>query len=226
MVESPRRRRPRRPLLTREAVVEAGARVLERSGYAGLTMRAIADELGVQAPALYWYVGGKDELEALLYDHLMAGFFVTLAGDDWRENLRQAAQQLRRHLRSKRDISRIIPQQLSLGPNSSAQLDGALAILRGAGLSPPDAAYAFNMLFGYVVDWAAGEAAWAERLAHAPETTSPGPAPDPSRYPFLAEANAYLVRDDIDGRFEFGLECMIGGLEKRIAQRPAGAASS
>jgi hypothetical protein len=63
-------------------------------------------------------------------------------------------------------------------------------------------------------------------VALAPESVLPGAPPDPGRYPFLAEANPYLVRDDVDGRFEFGLECMIGGLEKRIAQRPAGAASS
>jgi TetR/AcrR family tetracycline transcriptional repressor len=216
IADSPRRRRPRRALLTRDAVVEAGARVMARDGYAGLTMRAIAVELGVQAPALYWYVGSKEELEALLYDHLMAGFEITLAGDDWRENIRQAAQQLRRHLRSKRDISHLIPWQLSLGPNSSAQLEGALTILRGAGLGARDAAYAFNLLFNYVVDWAGGEAAAQDRQHAAVELELNGSPLDISRFPNVAESSEFLVRDDADGRFEFGLECMIAGLAERI----------
>jgi len=223
MSETPSRPRPRRPQLTREAVIEAAARVMAREGYDGLTMRAIADELGVQAPALYWHVGAKEELEALLYDHLMSGFTVTLAGADWRESIRNAAQQLRRYLRSKRDISRIIPVQMSLGPNSSAQLDGSLALLRGAGLSVRDAADAFNMLFGYVVDWASAEADLIERLKAGVETPPrAAPAADPNLYPFLAEAGEDLVRDDIDGRFAFGLECLIGGLEKIIAATTAG----
>src|SRR5580658_10949606 len=95
-------RRSRRPL-TREAVVEAAARVMAREGYAGLTMRAIADELGVQAPALYWYVPSKEALEVLLYDQLMSGFVVTLSGGDWRESVREAARQLRQHMRRHRD---------------------------------------------------------------------------------------------------------------------------
>src|ERR1700733_8916035 len=99
MTDSPRaQRRPRRPLLTREAVLEAAARVMQRDGHAGLTMRAIADDLKVQAPALYWYVASKDELELLLYDHLMQGFSVSVSGDDWRDHIRQAAQQLRQHM--------------------------------------------------------------------------------------------------------------------------------
>ena len=227
MTDSPRaQRRPRRPLLTREAVLDAAARVMERGGYAGLTMRAIADELRVQAPALYWYVASKDELELLLYDHLMAGFSITVIGDDWREQVRQAAQRLRLQMRSKRDIAQLVPQDFAMGPNALAQLEGALGILRRAGLSPRDAAYAFNMLFGYVVDWASGEAMWSVRQ----QAIAAGERPDGAdtealtalggaKYPNVTELAEHLVSIDVDGRFEFGLDCMIAGLERRVAQR-------
>ena len=69
-------------MLTAEAVVEAAARVLARDGYDGLTMRAIADEIGVQAPALYWYFADKRALELALYAHLMEGFAFRLSGDN------------------------------------------------------------------------------------------------------------------------------------------------
>jgi len=222
MTDSPRtQRRPRRPLLTREAVLEAAARVMERDGHAGLTMRAIADDLKVQAPALYWYVASKEELEVLLYDHLMEGFSITVTGDDWREHIRQAAQQLRQHMRSKRDIAMLVPRDYAMGPNALTQLEGALGILLGAGLSARDAAYAFNMLFGYIVDWASGEALWAVRQQ---QGEPPGAidaaalaAIDPNRFPNIAAVGDHFVAYDPDGRFEFGLECMIAGLERRVS---------
>jgi TetR/AcrR family tetracycline transcriptional repressor len=46
-------------MLTPEAIVEVAARLLARDGYNRLTMRAIADDLGVQTPALYWYLADK-----------------------------------------------------------------------------------------------------------------------------------------------------------------------
>jgi TetR/AcrR family tetracycline transcriptional repressor len=217
MTDSPRaERRPRRPLLTREAVLAAAARVMQRDGHAGLTMRAIADDLKVQAPALYWYVASKDELEVLLYDHLMQGFSISVTGDDWRDHIRQAAQQLRQHMRSKRDIAMLVPRDYAMGPGALAQLEGSLAILLGAGLSPRDAAYAFNLLFGYIVDWASAEE-WAVRRdeSEPPGALDPS-AIDPSRFPNIAAVGEHLASDDPDGRFEFGLECMIAGLERRV----------
>jgi TetR/AcrR family tetracycline transcriptional repressor len=215
------RRRPRRPLLTHEAVLEAAARVLERDGYAGLTMRAIGDELGVQAPALYWYFPNKDALEIQLYDHLMAGFQFRLTGDDWGDHIRQAARQLRQHLRGTRDIARLVPfnRASATGPTTLAQFDGALAILLAGGLSPRDAAYAFSLLFAYVVNWAAADA--DHRAAHtgAAHTSAASPDFDPHRFPTLAALAPHLTSLDPDGRFEFGLDCMITGLQARAAKR-------
>jgi TetR/AcrR family tetracycline transcriptional repressor len=213
-------RKHRRPLLTRDAVVEAAARVLQRDGYGGLTMRAIADDLGVQAPALYWYVANKEMLEVLLYDHLMSGFVVALTGADWRENVRQAARQLRQHMRGKRDIIRIAPRDFSLGPNSMAQLEGGLTILLAGGLSARDAAYAFNMLFNYVANWVEGEGRASVADLGPPHMADELETPrgvDAALYPNVTALAGHLAADDLDGRFEFGLECMIAGLERRVS---------
>ena len=47
--------------------------ILERDGPDGLTMRAIADRMGIRAPSLYKHVDGKDELEALLMEEALRG---------------------------------------------------------------------------------------------------------------------------------------------------------
>ena len=48
----------------REAAIAAAARELvETKGVDGLTMRAVAEQLGIRAPSLYKHVQGKADLE-------------------------------------------------------------------------------------------------------------------------------------------------------------------
>ncbi|UOE43061.1 TetR/AcrR family transcriptional regulator [Agromyces larvae] len=47
---------------TRERILDAAAAVLSRKGYAGTRLSEVADAAGVQAPAIYYYFGSRDEL--------------------------------------------------------------------------------------------------------------------------------------------------------------------
>src|ERR1700746_1848918 len=58
---APRRRSVPRPQLSREVVVEAALQVLEKDGGEALTMRRVADQIGVSASSLYGYVANKGE---------------------------------------------------------------------------------------------------------------------------------------------------------------------
>src|SRR5262249_19016990 len=65
------RAEPRVPL-TRDAIVEAALRVLDREGMDGLSMRRVAEELGTGVASLYWHVRNKGELLQLLSERLAA----------------------------------------------------------------------------------------------------------------------------------------------------------
>jgi AcrR family transcriptional regulator len=54
----------RRTGLDREDVVAAALDLVEREGAAALTMRALATDLDVGTPTIYWHVGSRDELVA------------------------------------------------------------------------------------------------------------------------------------------------------------------
>jgi len=58
----------------REQIVDAAREVLERDGLDAVTMRRLADELGIQAPSLYKHVSGRDEILALLQANGLAEF--------------------------------------------------------------------------------------------------------------------------------------------------------
>src|SRR6266571_1880467 len=70
-----RRRHPDakpRPRLDLDLLVQAAIAVLDQEGLDGLTTRRLAARLGVQSPALYWYVRDKDELLDLVAEAICA----------------------------------------------------------------------------------------------------------------------------------------------------------
>jgi AcrR family transcriptional regulator len=58
--------------LSRERIIEAALRVVRRDGFDRLTMRSLADELGVTAMAAYYYVANKDQLLEWVADEIVA----------------------------------------------------------------------------------------------------------------------------------------------------------
>lgn len=50
----------------RSEIIEVARNILETAGPEGLTMRAIAERIGIRAPSLYKHIGSKAELETAL----------------------------------------------------------------------------------------------------------------------------------------------------------------
>jgi AcrR family transcriptional regulator len=77
--------------LTREQVVDAAVRLLEHDGYAGLSMRRVAQELGVGTMSLYWHVADRDELLDLVFDRVVRLQVLDEVPADWRAALGRIA---------------------------------------------------------------------------------------------------------------------------------------
>src|SRR5580698_10706170 len=94
--------------LDQGAVVGAAVEVLNSVGLDGLSLRLVAERLGVQAPALYWHVHNKAELISL-----MAATFAeaasrgNAAGKTWREKLVLAGRSRREAMLKQRDSARV-----------------------------------------------------------------------------------------------------------------------
>ena len=85
------RRRGREPI-TREAIVDAALRLLDRDGLDELSMRRLADELDTGPASLYWHVGSKDGLLELVFDRLIGE--VELPAPEparWQEQVKEVA---------------------------------------------------------------------------------------------------------------------------------------
>ena len=74
----PRNRPPERAQLSRERVLRGAIAVADAGGIAGLTIRSLAQELGVKPMSVYHYVANKDEIIDGVVDivsHTLAGSY-------------------------------------------------------------------------------------------------------------------------------------------------------
>lgn len=203
--------RPSRALLSREIIARAALDVVDETGPGGLTMRALADRLGVKAASLYNHVAGKDELLDALAELVNAEIDLSpLAGPHWRDGIAAYARGYRAvFLRHPNTIALLARRRVE-AERQLLGYEALLAALGRAGLAPADAAEAAAAL-DYLVLGSALETFTAGFTRPAEEYR-----PD---YPSLAEAlTASAARGNgLDERgFELALGLMLDGLAARL----------
>ena len=113
--------------LERETVARAALVVLDEVGLDGLTVRRIADALGVQNPALYWHFKNKQDLLDRMAEVMLADAFAELgppAPDaSWSDTLSALAHLFHRALSSHRDGARVIAAANLSGSETVGVLD-------------------------------------------------------------------------------------------------------
>lgn len=153
--------------LGRDEVVRAALTLLDQVGLDGLSMRRLAEELGVQAASLYWHLQNKEELLDLLAGAIYAEVPAPRPDRPWREQLESFAWGYRGVLLAHRDAGRILARRL--GPGSLELMDGIVALLLRAGFGTEDAAGAASLMLSFVPRFSSDAAAPAATAAeHAP----------------------------------------------------------
>jgi hypothetical protein len=76
-------RRPRPGGLTLEAITDAALEIADRDGLEALTMRRLADRMGVRHTSLYRHVASREELLVELADRVLAEVELPPEDPDW-----------------------------------------------------------------------------------------------------------------------------------------------
>src|SRR3954447_9952220 len=140
----------RKPL-TREAIVDAALRLLERDGMQGLSMRKLAQELGTGAASLYWHVGDKEQLLSLLLDRIVGETKVPDPDPQrWREQVKELGRATRRLFARHRDSAQLSLGRVPSGPNSLPVLERTLAVMAAGKIPAQLTALAADMFALYV----------------------------------------------------------------------------
>jgi AcrR family transcriptional regulator len=209
---------PRIPL-TRERVFQAAVVLADERGFESLTMRALGEELGVEAMSLYHYVANKDELLDGMVDVVFSEIELPTTDVDWKTAMRRRAISTRGALARHRWAVGLLQSSTSPGPANLRLVNAVLGCLREAGFSVENAVHAYSAQDAYIYGFALQEKTLPVdtpgQLAEAAESMRRQFSAD--EYPHIAETITEHVTKsgyDFADEFEFGLDLILDGLER------------
>jgi AcrR family transcriptional regulator len=221
-----------RPRLSQAAVVGRALALADAEGVDALTIRRLAQELGVTPMALYWHFRNKDELLDGLADRLWSEIRTDVDPDaPWPDQLRGLLESLVAVLRAHPSASQLVIAGEKGSPAALHVTEVALELLRRAGFGPADAAaiarsglWTGLMLAmsepGHDPALSPGERAETQRRSQIRLAMLP-----PEQYPRLVEAAVPMTAcDDPDRHYRFGIHLFVGGVEALARRARTGVA--
>ncbi|ASQ92523.1 regulator [Streptomyces sp. 11-1-2] len=213
-------RKGRKPAFSREAITAAAVALADAEGIDAVTMRRVASQVGAGVMSLYSYAPDKETLLRLMVDQVNGELSppAPLTGD-WRADLKTIAHTQRAlMLRHPWLPGALFNRRWSLGPNTLAFVEHALAALRPTALDGGAKLEVFSLITGFVAGLVADE------IAQAALADSPDRAAADARYltavaadghhPELAEALSAPARPlTPEATFARLLDRMVDGLD-------------
>ncbi|MFI1972781.1 TetR family transcriptional regulator [Streptomyces cinnamoneus] len=208
--------------IDRALVAGTALRLLNEVGLEGLTVRRIAKELNVQAPALYWHFKNKQELLDAVATEMfrrMAGSIAAAPRDTWQEYLAVNARGLRGFLLGYRDGAKVFGGTRFTDIDSyAAPVEQMMRVLVDAGFTPDAAARAWftvnTYTMGYVMEEQSvfPDPATGERD---PAYALDGRARRLEDYPLVDQAG-HTFFGDMEKGFDEGLRAVVAGIEATL----------
>lgn len=234
MAATPTQAEPR-VRLNRDRVLRVAVELADRIGADALTMRRLAEQLGVVPMALYKHVAGREELLDGMVDVIVGEIEAELGQDaaaesptDWRGRVRRRVLTARRTLQRHPWSRRVIETRTTKTPQVLEYLEHFTTILLEGGLSTDLAHHALHAIGGRM--WGFTQELFDDSAGADASADEPAPPPDPAmlqaaaaRYPGIVAVATYREHDgstvvgrgcDDDAEFEFALDLWLDGVER------------
>ncbi|WP_460105113.1 TetR/AcrR family transcriptional regulator [Streptomyces sp. YKOK-J1] len=202
---------PRPRSLAPHQLASAALAVIDRDGLTALSMRAVAQELGMSTMGLYRYVQDREDLERLVVERVLSEVDTGLpdAGASWRDQVVLMARRLRDTVGAHPEVVPLTVVHRHHSPAVLRWSETVLTILTGAGIDGERRVVALRTLLGYLIG--------AIQLEHLGPLTGPGttaitrlPATD---FPHMTETARTARTMDADREFLGGLRLLLNGLD-------------
>ena len=200
-------------------MLRAAVALADRGGIDTLTMRNLGHELGVEAMSLYNHVANKNDLIDGIVDLVYGEIAPPSDQMGWKTAMRQRGISVREALMRHPWATSLMHARTNPGPANLRHHDSLLGTLRMAGFTLVMAAHAISVIDSYIYGFALQQASMPlqtpRQLAKVGEEMLGQMAGD---YPHLAEMitdHALQPGYDYSDEFEFGLDLILDGLERR-----------
>ena len=221
MPKKTRKKRKMRTPLSRDRVLAAAVALADQEGLDAVSMRKVGQQLGVEAMSLYNHVANKDDILDGIVDIVVGEIELPRDDDDWKTGMLRRA-------RSHRDMFRRHPWALWLmesrtnpGPTSLGYYDAVIGCLRKAGFPIALAAHAFAVLDSFIYGFVVQEQSLPFDSPEGLEELADGIFDESTaeHFPHLTElAMKHTLQPGYSfaNEFEYGLELVLEGLERRL----------
>jgi AcrR family transcriptional regulator len=200
---------PRPRSLSPDRLAAAALAVLDRHGATGLTMRAVATELGMSTMALYRYVEDRDQLELLVVESVLGAVDTSPpTGPLWTDKIKTLVDRVRAEVESHPAAVPLLLRQRHRAIGSLRWSETVAGILGEAGFEGARRVVALRGLLSYIVG--------ALQLEHYGPLSGPGTATIAGlardEFPVMADTAAHAHEVTRDEEFRGGLDLLLTGL--------------
>jgi AcrR family transcriptional regulator len=212
-------RRRGRPPLSRERVLQTALQRADEGGIDSVTMRRLAQELDVEAMALYYHFANKDEVLDGLVDLVFSEIDLPPADVHWKTSMRQRAISIREALSRHPWAIGLMESRRYPGPATLRHHDAVIGCLRRDGFSVEKAAHAYSLLDSYIYGFALQQTNLPFRTSQEAAEVAQDILEDfpGAGYPYLTElAVEHVMKPGYDygHEFEYGLDVILDGIER------------
>jgi AcrR family transcriptional regulator len=206
-------------LLSRERVLHKAIEMADAHGLEALSMRKLAEALGVKAMSLYNHVVNKDDLLDGMVDRVVGEIELPSLGDNWKVAMRRRALSAHAALLRHPWAALEMMSRMNIGPAMLGYNDATLGCLKEAGFSFEMADHILNALdnhiYGFTLQMLNFPIEASEYAAMAANFLPMLPA---EKYPYLNQLAQLVIDRRYDGLhdFEFGLNLILDGLDALV----------
>ena len=209
--------------LSEQRVLRTAVELADRHGIDWLSMRKLADELGVSAMSPYYYVANKDRLIDGMVDIVFSEIEPPSLDVDWKTAMRQRAVSTREALNRHRWAIGHMEGRTDHGPANLRLHDACLGCLRAAGFSLEMTVHAYSVqdayIYGFVLQETDMAPETADDFAAEAQRQMDAYADVLADYPHLVEVvGGYVAKAGYDyaTEFLFGLDLILDGLDRLL----------
>ena len=219
MAAKTQRARSAKPALTRSKILRRGISLADKQGIEYLSMRKLAESLGVEAMSLYNHVKDKDDLIDGMVSAVIEKFVLPEPKKKWKREARNSAISTHETLMKHRWAAQLLISRVNTGEAMMRYSESWIGCLYQAGFDYPMADHAWNALsihiYGFTLTLINSP---VETKDYAKSAKLYLPRVPADTYPHVRGMMELIISGEHNGinNFEFGLDLILDGLENEL----------
>jgi hypothetical protein len=207
--------------LTRTTIVVVAVKIADKDGINLVSMRKVANKLGVEAMSLYHHFANKDDLIAGMIEHVAPRIDPPNQNTSWQDAMRKRAHTTKHILENHPWATLLFMSGINDGPRMLKYADSTIGYLMQAGFSSAQADYAWNIVDSYIYGFDMKRQNFPFKPSEYKKVAAEYlPYISQTELPHMYAMSESIIDGSHDGiqDFDFGLDIILEGLESKRVQ--------